>query len=133
MAQLDSRRSVISEFGLDPGSISVGFVVNDGALGPVFLFRILGFSPFQIIPQIFECIYRGRYIIRTIDSAIKYEGRYESNASHFFSETVINNVMKCTYSMCPSFTKVSFFSIESPSLSTTFYFLLCVTSCMQVA
>ena len=36
MAQLDSRRSAISEFGLDPEPIRVGFVVDGGALGPVF-------------------------------------------------------------------------------------------------
>jgi hypothetical protein len=74
-----------------------------------FLFRILGFSPFRIIPTMFECIYRRRYIIRTIDIAIKYEGRYERNASHFFSETVINIVMKCIYSMYTSFTNVRLF------------------------
>jgi len=104
MAQVDSLRSVISEFGLDRGTIRVGFVVDDGALGPGFLFRIFGFSPFRIIPPIFECIYRRRYIIRTTDSAIKYQGRYESNASHFFSETIIIIAMKCTYSMYTSFT-----------------------------
>ena len=36
MAQLDSRRSAISEFGLDPEPIRVGFVVDGEALGPVF-------------------------------------------------------------------------------------------------
>ena len=44
MAQVDSCQYVISEFGLDPGPIRVGFVVDGGALGPFFfLFRILGF------------------------------------------------------------------------------------------
>jgi len=44
MAQVDIRQSVISEFGLDPGPIRVGFVVYGGALGlGFFKFRILGF------------------------------------------------------------------------------------------
>jgi hypothetical protein len=80
MAQVDSRQSVITEFGLDLGPIRVGFVVDGGVLGPGFFY-----SPFRIIPPIFECIYRRRYISRTIDSAVKYEGRYENNSSHFFS------------------------------------------------
>jgi len=38
MAQVDSPRSPISEFGLDPGPIRVGFVVDGGALGPGFFY-----------------------------------------------------------------------------------------------
>jgi hypothetical protein len=46
MVQLDSRRSVISEFGLDPGPIRMGFVVDGGALGPVFFVPNTWFFPF---------------------------------------------------------------------------------------
>jgi hypothetical protein len=45
MAQVDSGRSVISEFGSDPGPIRVGFVVDGGALGPRFLIPNTWFFP----------------------------------------------------------------------------------------
>ena len=46
MAQAVSRRHPTAEAGFDPGSVHVGFVVDEVALGQVVP-RVLRFSPFQ--------------------------------------------------------------------------------------
>jgi len=50
-----------------------------------------------------------------------YKGQYKSNASFFFSETVITFIMKFTYVMDTSFTKLRLFLYKVFFISSTLF------------